>query len=74
MDSLASMLSSSFKNITKAWQQQVHLSQAVSDHIDNILTRVQWTQNNLAKELANQQTFRDLHDTFRLKVQINYRN
>ena len=52
-DTLATSVSSSFKNIDQAWQQQVHLSQVASDCIDTLLSKVQWTQSCQTKELTN---------------------
>ena len=44
-DTLVTSVSSSFENIDWAWQQQVHLSQVASDHIDTPLSKAQWAQS-----------------------------
>ena len=68
-DTLATSVSSSSENIDCEWQQQVHLSQVASDHINTLLSKAQWTQFSLTKELATQQTFQELQNSFRPKVQ-----
>lgn len=69
MDTLATIVISLFENIDQAWEQQVHLSWLASDHIDTLLSKVQWTQTSLAKELATQQTFWEFQNNFWLKIQ-----
>ena len=68
-DTLATSVSSSFENIDHAWQQQVHLSQVASDCINTKLSKAQWTQFSLTKELATQQTFWELQNSLRPKIQ-----
>ena len=68
-DTLDTSVSSSFENIECAWQLQVHFSQVASDHINTLLSKAQWTQSSLTKELATQQTFQELQNSFRPKIQ-----
>ena len=67
--SLATSVSSSFKNIECAWQKQVHLSQVASDCIDALMSKAQWTQSSLTKVLATQQTLWELQNSFQPKIQ-----
>ena len=40
-----------------------------SDCINTLLSKAQWTQSSLTKELATQQTFKELQNSFRPKIQ-----
>ena len=68
-DTLVKSVSSSFENIEHAWQQQVHLSQVASNRINTLVSKAQWTQSSLTKELTTQQTFQELQNRFRAKIQ-----